>query len=81
MIMKAMTERVVRVSPTIAQTRSECLLIPATPNRTDKMIKNGSGAMVAMRSHPAGSKGVKLINPIMVTLPAVVIAKSNERMP
>jgi hypothetical protein len=81
MIMKAMIERAVRARPAIAQTRPECLLIPITPNPTDKMVKNGSGAIVAMRSHPGGLKEVKLVKPIIVTLPAVAIAKSNERMP
>jgi hypothetical protein len=45
------------------------------------MINNGSGAMVVMRSHPGGLKAVKLVKPIIATLPAVKIADRNERTP
>jgi hypothetical protein len=78
MIMKAATERAVRTSPAIAQTRPKFLFKPISPTPTDKMIKNGSGAIVAMRSHPGGLKVVKLVKPIIATLPAAAIAKRNE---
>jgi hypothetical protein len=45
------------------------------------MIANGSGAMVVMRSHPGGLKAVKLVKPIIATLPDARTADRNERTP
>jgi hypothetical protein len=81
MIMKAIIERAVMIRATIAQTRPEFLFRSTSPNPTDKMTANGSSAIVAMRSHPGGLKVVKLVKPIIATLPAAGIAKRNEITP
>jgi hypothetical protein len=81
MTINAASDIAVRTKPAIAQWRLAPFFRPASPNPIDNMIANGSGAIVAMRSQPGGLKGVKLVKPIIITLPVVASAKRNERTP
>jgi hypothetical protein len=45
------------------------------------MSSSGSGAIVTMRSQSGGLNAVKLVKPIIATLPAVAMAMRNESRP